>query len=243
MKYMVLIPARLESTRLPRKPLINILGKSLIERTYLQVMKAVNRNAISVLTDSEEILDHCKQKGMNCLMTSKDCITGTDRIAEFAKINPEFQFFVNVQGDEPIVNPDDIKKLIESMENSQFDVVNGYAEIKEESEYLSLTIPKVVFRPDSRLLYMSRSPIPGNKKGEFVKAWKQVCIYAYTKEALNKFSEFKVKTNLEEKEDIELLRFLELGFEVGMVELEGNSIAVDVLEDIDKVISKIQLTE
>ena len=241
MKYVVLIPARIESTRLPRKPLIEILGKSLLERTYLQVLKAVNKNSVFVLTDSEEIMDHCKQKGMNSMMTSTECLTGTDRIAEFAKKHPDFDFYINVQGDEPIINPDDISKVIETANSTKHDVINGYADITDESEYFSLTIPKVVIRPDQRLLYMSRSPIPGNKKGKFDQAWKQVCIYAYTYRALTQFSEKNAKTQVEQKEDIEILRFLEMGFEVGMVKLEGNSIAVDVLEDVDKVISKLNL--
>ena len=114
-------------------------------------------------------------------------------------------------------------------------VYNGYSEIKYESEYRSLTIPKVVMREDGRLLYMSRSPIPGNKGDKFQKSWKQICIYGFSRNALLDFSKKSKKTELEEQEDIEILRFLEMGYEVKMIKLIGNSIAVDTSEDVERV--------
>jgi 3-deoxy-manno-octulosonate cytidylyltransferase (CMP-KDO synthetase) len=176
---------------------------------------------------------------MNVMMTSKECLTGTDRVAEVStKRNADY--YVNVQGDEPLINPKDIQKVIKSIYSSKGDIVNGYAEIKEKREYFSLTIPKVVFREDERLLYMSRSPIPGNKKGSFEKAYRQICIYAFPKDALNDFAQRKVKTRFEETEDIEILRFLEIGHEVQMVKLSEDSIAVDTKEDLERVIAIIE---
>jgi 3-deoxy-manno-octulosonate cytidylyltransferase (CMP-KDO synthetase) len=100
------------------------------------------------------------------VMTSKDCLTGTDRIAEFSeKVNADV--YINVQGDKPLMNPIDILKIIESAQKHPNDVINGYVAIDKLSLYNSLTIPKVVFRPDGRLLCMSRSSIPGNKKAAF----------------------------------------------------------------------------
>lgn len=236
--YVVVIPARLASTRLPNKPLINIVGKSLIERTYLQVIKAIESSKVFVLTDDELIEKHCFEKGIQVVMTSKDCQTGTDRVAEFALKN-NFDYYINVQGDEPLMNPKDIERIIEEIENGSEDIINGYSEIDSEQDFRSLTIPKVVFRPDGRLLYMSRAAIPGNKKNEFVKAFKQVCVYAFPKKALLNFYESKSKTFLENIEDIEILRFLELGYEIRMLELSKDSIAVDVEEDIEKVINRL----
>ena len=114
-------------------------------------------------------------------------------------------------------------------------MINGYSSIDSIINYNSLTIPKVVFRPDGRLLYMSRSSIPGNKNGIFQKSWRQICVYAFPKKALVEFSSLKEKTVLEQEEDIEILRFLEIGYEVRMIELSKDSIAVDTQEDLELV--------
>lgn len=237
--YVVVIPARLASTRLPNKPLVDIAGKSLIERTWGQVIQAVPREKVYVLTDDDLIMRHCEERGIQVVLTSKDCLTGTDRVAEFASVY-SYDYYINVQGDEPLMNPLDISKIINQIENGAKEIINGYAEIDNEDDYRSLTIPKVVFRPDGRLLYMSRSAIPGNKKNTFINSYKQVCIYAFPREALMDFYNSKEKTFLENLEDIEILRFLEMGYEVNMIELSKDSIAVDVPEDIQKVIRHLK---
>ncbi|UJP64470.1 3-deoxy-manno-octulosonate cytidylyltransferase [Mongoliitalea daihaiensis] len=236
--YVVVIPARLASTRLPNKPLIDIAGKSLIERTWGQVIKAVAKEKVFVLTDDEIIVSHCQSKGIQVIITSKDCLTGTDRVAEFAK-KYHFDYYINVQGDEPLMNPNDIKDVISALNDIDEEIINGYTEIDNETDYRSLTIPKVVFRPDGRLLYMSRGAIPNNKIDTFIKAYKQVCVYAFPKKALLEFASETKKTELEDIEDIEILRFLELGYDVKMIKLSSDSIAVDVPEDIDKVLLKL----
>jgi len=236
MKVVAVIPARLASTRLPEKPLIDINGKSVLRRTHDQCVKAVDKEKTYVATDSKKIYSHCEDYGINVVMTSTECLTGTDRVAEFSKII-DADYYVNVQGDEPIINPEDIRTIIDVVKSdgNSNKIYNGYSSIDDKREYESLSIPKVVMREDKRLLYMSRSPIPGNKEGEFKKAWKQICIYGFPKEALNTFAKHKSKTELESVEDIEILRFLESGFEVSMVELSGTSIAVDTPEDVEKV--------
>jgi 3-deoxy-manno-octulosonate cytidylyltransferase (CMP-KDO synthetase) len=235
-KYIVVIPARMASSRLPGKPLIDINGLSLIRRTYLQTIKAVDPGLVYVATDHKDIVAHCNQLGMQVVLTSPDCLTGTDRVAEVAAAI-DAEYYINVQGDEPLMNPDDILRTIDAINSFPGDVINGYASVKEGDLYLSLTIPKVVFRPDGRLLYMSRSPIPGNKTGKFIKSWRQVCVYAFPKNALMQFAELKNKTPLEGMEDLEILRFLEMGYEVRMIELSQDSIAVDTPEDVEKVIA------
>lgn len=237
--YIVVIPARLASTRLPNKPLIDIAGKSLIERTWEQVVKAVSKEKVFVLTDDELIITHCEERGIQVKLTSKKCLTGTDRVAEFAA-KYHFDYYINVQGDEPLMNPDDISKIISELDQAAEDeIINGFAAIHTESDFRSLTIPKVVFRPDGRLLYMSRGAIPSNKKDKFIKGFKQVCVYAFPKNALIQFAVEKNKTALEDIEDIEILRFLELGYDVKMIGLSSDSIAVDVPEDIDKVFQRL----
>jgi len=232
--FVIVIPARLQSTRLPEKPLIDLDGKSMIQRTFEQCTKAVPTEMVFVATDSEKIYDHCTERGMNVLMTSEDCLTGTDRVAEVAG-QIEADYYVNVQGDEPLFNPEDIRKTLAVMDEYPGEIINGYTGIAREEDYRSASVPKVVLRPDGRLLYMSRSAIPGNKNGEFRQANRQVCIYAFPKKALLEFASRTMKTPLEEQEDIEILRFLELGYEVRMVRLSSDSIAVDHPEDADRV--------
>ncbi len=236
--YVVVIPARLASTRLPNKPLIDIGGKSLIERTWGQVIKSVAREKVFILTDDEQIESHCQAKGIQAVMTSKLCLTGTDRVAEFARKH-HFDYYINVQGDEPLMNPFDIQEVISALNEVDEEIINGYTIIDNEADYRSINIPKVVFRNDGRLLYMSRGPIPNNKQNQFVKAYKQVCIYAFPKKALLDFACEINKTELEDIEDIEILRFLELGYDVKMIKLSSDSIAVDVPEDIEKVLLKL----
>lgn len=234
MKYIVVIPARYKSSRFPGKPLIDLDGKSMIQRTYEQCIKAVPKELVFVATEDERIVSHCQENRMNVLLTTDNCLTGTDRVAEVAKLI-EADYYINVQGDEPLFNPDDITKVIESLSLYNGDIINGFTAITDEEHYLSVSVPKVVFRPDGRLLYMSRSPIPGNKVSKFNLGWRQICIYAFPSVALKEFSKVGTKTVLEEQEDIEILRFLEMGMEIRMLELSNVSIPIDNPEDVKKV--------
>ncbi len=238
-EFLIVIPARLASTRLPNKPLVDIEGKSMIQRTYEQCLLAVDDpSTIVVATDHPLIFDHIEALGYNALMTSEACLTGTDRVAEVAE-QIDAKYYINVQGDEPLINPEDIKGIISLIQQGSDEILNGYAPIDNREDYLSLTIPKVVFRNDQRLLYMSRAAIPGNKRGEFDFGYRQICIYGFPKEALKAFMGQKTKTSFEEQEDIEILRFLEMGLEVRMVLMSADSIAVDTPEDLEKVKHKI----
>lgn len=238
MRSILVIPARFKSTRFPGKPLTDILGKSMIQRVYEQCIQAFPRDDIYVATEDERIKNHCDEHGIQCLMTSKNCLTGTDRIAEVAEII-DADYYINVQGDEPLFNPEDIKYLINKIPEHKGEIINGYCKIDNEDDYRSVSTPKVVFRPDGRLLYMSRSPIPGNKSNKFSLSYRQVCAYAFPKKALKEFSKSNGKTLLENEEDIEILRFLELGYEVRMVEMSNISIPVDHHDDLQKVIKKL----
>lgn len=235
MKFIIVIPARMASTRLPGKPLIDLAGKSMVQRTYERCIAAVNPELVYVATDHKDILDHCNDLEINCLLTSSDCLTGTDRVAEVAEVI-DADYYINVQGDEPLMNPDDITETINAIISFPGEVICGYAPILDDEQYQSRTIPKVVFNTRGDLIYMSRSPIPGNKKSLFEKAWRQVCVYAFPKEALKKYKELGYKTLLEEIEDLEILRFIEMGIKVKAIELSPDSIAVDTYEDVQKVL-------
>lgn len=232
--YVVVIPARLQSTRLPRKPLADIAGKPMIVHTYERALEAVPKEKLYIATDDDEIADACSNAGANVVMTSEHHLTGTDRIAEFAKY-VKADIYINVQGDEPLISPNDIALIIEASIQNPQRIINGWAPIKDEAEYRSLTIPKLAIREDGRLLYMSRAPIPGSKSDVFTAARKQICVYAFPYDALQNFTNGTGKTALEALEDIEILRFLERGYDVQMVELSGGSLAVDTPEDLEKV--------
>ncbi|MBD9501520.1 3-deoxy-manno-octulosonate cytidylyltransferase [Pseudomonas sp. BGr12] len=230
--YAVIIPARYQSSRLPGKPLVQLNGVPMIVRTYRQCLKACPAERIHVATDDDRIREVCEQHGISVLMTSSQCLTGTDRLAECAQ-QLDAEVFINVQGDEPVFNPDDLRRMIEACGQWPGEVLNGYCAIEEEAQFRSTSTPKVVLRPDGRLLYMSRATIPGTKSNEFVRGWRQVCLYAFPRESLAAFAACDSKTPLESLEDIEILRFLELGWEVRMLELSQDSIAVDNPEDVD----------
>lgn len=238
MKAVLIIPARYKSSRFPGKPLIVLNGKTMIKRVWEQCSKAFDPSLIYIATEDERILKHCNENGMQCILTSDNCLTGTDRVAEVAK-KIEADYYVNVQGDEPVINPEDIIKIIELLPQSDGKILNGYCEIDNSEDYLSVSVPKVVMRQDNRLLYMSRATIPGNKNNTFQKGFRQVCIYAFPKEALNVFSQILEKTPMELEEDIEILRFLEIGYEVQMVKMSKESIPIDNPEDVDKVLKRL----
>ena len=239
LKVGIIIPAREASTRLPGKPLIELMGKSMIRRTWERCTQAIAPELVFVATDSEKIFKHVNAFGGQAVMTSQDCLTGTDRIAE-ANRTIGFDIVINVQGDEPIIDPQDILKIIAVAQDNPTDIINAYAPIHEQEEFESRTVPKVVVSPSATLLYMSRSPIPGTKSGDFIAGNKQICIYAFPKDALISFAALKHKTPLEEIEDIEILRFLETDYQVKMIEVSGNSMAVDVEDDVEKVLQAIK---
>ena len=236
MKFVLIIPARYKSSRLPGKPLTLLKGKSMIRRVYEQCLKAVPKNSIYVATEDERIADHCKQNNIQFIMTSDDCLTGTDRLCEVSKL-VEADYYINIQGDEPLFNPIDIQNLIQelSRQKNLYDVYCGYCSIDTEDTFFSFNMPKVIFNKRKELIYMSRAPIPSNKNNKFKKGYRQVCGYAFSKKSLEIF-DIKSKTYFESIEDIELLRFLELGVKVKMVEMSKKSIPVDVKEDIEKVL-------
>lgn len=235
----IIIPARFQSTRLPGKPLIDLCGKSMLRRTWERCLGALPSGQVYIATDDVRIAEHVDQFGGNVIMTSRACLTGTDRVAE-ANALLGFDLAVNVQGDEPIVDPEEIKKVIRFAKDNFGSVVCAYAAIRNSSEFFSLSIPKVVKTLDNDLLYMSRSPIPGAKDSQFQFGYKQICIYAFPKNSLDLYLNHPQKTPLESVEDVEILRFLERGVSVKLVETSGKSMAVDVEEDVDKVSKIIQ---
>ncbi|MCB0338053.1 MAG: 3-deoxy-manno-octulosonate cytidylyltransferase [Bdellovibrionales bacterium] len=234
MEFAVIIPARYKSTRLPGKPLVEILGKSLVRRVWEKCVEAVGPKCVYIATDDSRISQHCEEHGMQCILTPESCLTGTDRIWEASKVL-ETQLLINVQGDEPLLDPADITKVIEEAIQNPDTVICGMCEITDEKDFRSPTVPKVVCDQNNFLLYMSRAAIPTSKALTFEKAYKQVCIYGLPKHKLEIFGKHQAKTPIESIEDIELLRFIEMGHRIKMVEVSSSSVAVDVPEDVARV--------
>jgi len=176
------------------------------------------------------------------IMTSVNALTGTDRLAEASR-KIDADIFINVQGDEPLVNPVDILKIRDAKIQHMDMIINGYCLMSCHEDPESINIPKVITNERSELVYMSRSALPGFKdRINAPSAYKkQVCIYAFTEAELKSFESFGRKSTLEHSEDIEILRFLELNKRILMVETEPGSAAVDEPSDVALVEAKLRV--
>lgn len=233
----IIIPARFKSSRLPGKPLIRILGKSMIIRVAELACKTIEKKDIYIATDDDKIKKEIIDNGFQCIKTVEEALTGTDRVA-LASEKLDYKFFINIQGDEPLIDPKDIQKCINLKKKFPEYVINGYCHIGENEKVLSKNIPKLVTDRNNNLLYISRGLIPSQKESQLINPnfyKKQVCIYGFTKKELGIFHCFGQKTYLEALEDIEILRFLELGMKVKMFKCKEGSLAVDILSDVEKV--------
>lgn len=233
----IIIPARLGSSRLPNKPLIKIEGEYLIIRTLKQCLKS-NTDRVLVATDSTEIKKIVEEHGGECILTDNQLLTGTDRVYEaYSKLDTEYEVIINVQGDEPLVNPNHINKLIDEYNKSK-QTTTLITNLRNKSEYYSKNIGKVIYDKNLNLKYISRCPIPFNAD-IYTNIYKHYPLYAYQKSDLKKYfdrGKLKGKTQFENLEDIEILRFIELGIDVKLVPIKnaGNQ-SVDTPEDIKKV--------
>jgi len=228
-----LIPSRLNSTRLHQKPLIEIDGLPIVVHTMKRAKLSKMLDKVVVCTDSQKVFDVVFNYGGEAILTSPDHQNGTERIAEASKNFKEAELFVDVQGDEPLVNPEDIDKVISfHKSNSSFDiVVPSHPVLKADTKYSV----KLVSSKSGKVLYFSRSEIPFtyNKRPEFYS--KHLSIVSFKPESLLKFAELP-QSNLELIEGIELLRAIENDMNVGTFVIEGNSFAVDVKEDLIKAV-------
>ena len=236
MKVIIVIPARYSSSRFPGKPLVKLLGKPMIIWVAELSTKAVGKENVYIATDDDQIQKTVIQMGYKVVMTSKNCLTGTDRLAEVAN-KIEADIYVNVQGDEPLVDPKDIQKVIDLKKKYPNEVINGYTMMEKDEDPKSLSKPKIIFTEDKRMVYISRQPLPGFKDQKYNSKvyYKQVCIYAFNREELLTFGSFGRKSKLEESEDIEIIRFLEWGKTIRLIETQSGSLAVDEPKDVEKV--------
>ena len=241
MKTVIIIPARYGSSRLRGKPLYKILGREMVLRVADICSKVVGIKNLYIATDSKKISKVALTAGYKVVMTSSRCLTGTDRVAE-AAMKIKSDIYINVQGDEPTINPIDIKNVIKAkVKNSKY-VVCGYDKVHKFEDASSINLPKVVVNEKQELIYISRALIPGSKKNiKNYEYLKQVCIYAFNKTELGKFYSKKKKSKIESMEDIEILRFLDLGIKIKMIKLDSNSVAVDEIKDVKKAEALIKM--
>lgn len=235
MKIIGVIPARYRSSRFPGKPLVSICGKPMIYWVYQQALKVQEFDEIYVATDDERIKAACEEHHMNVIMTSDKHETGSDRVAEVAaKI--EGDLFVNVQGDEPVINPEMIREVISIfLEDDTVYFGSLKKEITDPDEIKASSTVKVVTDDNGDAMYFSRSVIPSNiKDGQLARIFRHVGIYAYKREFLKTFSEME-QTELELGEGIEPLRAMQKGYKIRLKETTYSSIGVDLPEHIKKV--------
>ena len=232
---LVVIPARFQSTRFPGKPLADLGGSPLIEHVWRRCCEAVDVADVVIATDDDRIGAVASEFGAIVEMTSSACLTGTDRVAEVAA-RRDADWYINVQGDEPFVEPAAIKTVIRAAGEADAEVVaiNTMCVIREEAEFRSATVPKPVTDLHGRLLYMSRAAIPTDKGLGFRSAFRQVGLYAFRSSALDLYQPGAQKSPLEGVEDIEILRLLEAGLCVQMVEVPASGIAVDTPDDLER---------
>lgn len=256
-KILIVIPARYASTRLPVKPLLKIAGQEMISRVYRIALKALEdleNSSVYVATDHDEIVDFCKSRNMNVMLTSESCKTGTDRVAEvIAKLNDKPDFVVNLQGDNPLCPPWFIRQIVEEyFKDKSIDLVTPCVNLSwEELDIMRISKQTnpfsgtfVVKDCNNNALWFSKNIIPAIRKEEELRnkfekspCWRHIGLYGYNVKALEAFLKLS-QSYYENMEGLEQLRFLENAYKVRMVDVDYNGRpamnGVDSQSDLDK---------
>lgn len=233
MKAIAVIPARLASTRLPRKMLREIAGKQLIGVVYEAVRSSPLLAEVIIATDSEEIMKVCREHDWKAQMTSPAHRSGTERVHEVSA-RETADVYINVQGDEPLIRPEHIATLLQVMENSEAQVgtlITPAADVDIQNP----NAVKAVADLGGRALYFSRATIPFDRDGAQPRYFKHLGLYAYRKTALDRFVNLP-ESSLEKSERLEQLRFLENGIPIFVGKTSHDSVGVDTEEDLQRVI-------
>lgn len=250
MKTLIVIPARFASTRFPGKPLVEILGKSMIQRVVEQARKVPSADKIIVATDDERIFSHVEKLGFEAKMTRADHVSGTDRVAEIAAQMPDYQLVVNLQGDEPFIQPEQIERLILFLKkNKKFKIGTLAKRIEANEDLKNHNVVKAVFsQKTGRAVYFSRAAVPFVRKNvvdnvvevlnlddvEMPRFFKHIGLYGFRSEVLQKLSKLP-PSPLELAESLEQLRWLEAGFSIGVLETELETFGIDSPADLLKL--------
>ena len=251
----VIIPARLGSTRLPQKALVDIAGKPMVCWVAERALAARNVDRVIVATDSQAIVDAVESRDLEAILTSESHASGTDRIAEVAQILVEAEIIVNLQGDEPLISPETIERAIEQMHKKLgrpdgAGIVTTWEPIHSFAELNNFDLVKVVVGEDEQAIYFSRSLVPcprdafqkhvspeavfENEPDSLKLFRKHTGLYVYRRDVLLQFTQWP-QTALERTESLEQLRALEHGVVIRVIEASSSSTGVDTAEDLDRV--------
>lgn len=235
-RIVAVIPARMGSSRFPGKPLAPICGLTMIEHVFRRAQLCASLEAVYVATCDDEIRESVQSAGVGVIMTSRSHERASDRVAEAAE-HLDADIAVMVQADEPMITPEMIVAAVNPMLNDpSIECVNLVRRIQKQEDYVDRNTVKVVMNLEGDALYFSRSPIPAiaSAHGELSPVFKQVCVIPFRRECLREFARL-APTPLERAESIDMLRFLEHGDRVRLVETEVFTHAVDTLEDLRMV--------
>ncbi len=245
MHVLAVIPARYGSSRFPGKPLAVIHGKTMIRRVYEQAMKSAKVSKVVVATDDERIMSEVIGFGGNCLMTDADHPSGTDRCYEaLLKLQTSFDAVINVQGDEPFIQPEQIDQLAQLISKQQVDIATLIQPIVETTQLFDPNVVKVTKDRDGRALFFSRQAIPFIRNAakedwltNFI-FYRHIGIYAYKSNVLKQITGLS-PSSLEQAESLEQLRWLENGFKIQTGITTHEQFGVDTPADLEKLINKI----
>ena len=234
MKALCIIPARYASTRLPGKPLRDIAGKPMIVRVYERAVQAKRVQDVVVATDDERIRTAVEEHGGRAVMTRTDHATGTDRLAEVAEKMTDYDLIINVQGDEPLIDPTVIDALVEPfLADARLSMATAKTLLTDEEEIANPNNVKVITDLTGNALYFSRARIP-YARNEGANVYKHIGIYAYRRDFLLSYARM-AQTPLERSESLEQLRALENGHRIHVIETDAVFIGVDTEEDLTAV--------
>lgn len=232
MKVLGVIPARYSSLRFPGKPLVDIAGKSMIQRVYEQAIKCKDLNKVLVATDDDKIFNHVKLFNGNVIITSSNHQSGTDRCAEAVeKIGEDYDIIINIQGDEPTINPFQISSLIELLKNSKEGIGTLYKKIKSQKELDDLNTVKLIFNDDFEAINFFRENL-----FDKILCNKHIGMYGFRKETLMKITMLPLSIN-EKKHNLEQLRWIDNNYKIKVLETKTENISIDTIDDLKKLLN------
>ncbi len=233
MKVIGVIPARFASSRFPGKPLVDICGKPMVWWVYNNMSDLEILDDLIVATEDERIISACDDLGIKAMLTSDNHPTGTDRVVEVSeKIDGDL--FVVIMGDEPLIKPADVKKLVDVSQMSGCDACMLTTKFVNPVDAVNTTTIKLALNDDNDVIFMSRLPIPYPKAAVGYDLYKNMGAYAFTRKALQVFKNTK-KGRIERAEDLEMLRLIEKHCIVKAVEVTSDSMSVDTEKDLERI--------
>jgi 3-deoxy-manno-octulosonate cytidylyltransferase (CMP-KDO synthetase) len=242
-KVLGVIPARFASTRFPGKPLVMIAGKTMIQRVYEQACQCQKLTEVIVATDDQRIADEVLKFGGKVTLTSSKHQSGTDRCAEVATQHPDFDVIINIQGDEPFINPEQIDLLISCFNTPEVQLATLIKTIDKPDDLFNVNSPKVLINHLQQAIYFSRQTIPylrNYPETEWLNQhqyYKHIGIYGYQREALLAVTKL-APSSLEQAESLEQLRWIENGYKIQTRVSHHETVAIDTPEDLERILQK-----